>query len=726
MSSTTQARRSQLYLVLCLTPVAIFVTWFIINYLLVDWHWNNEPFHATAEAIGGLAAILMALFLFQKKQNQYSGEFALLATGFLSMGLLDTLHGVTHPGIEFVFLHSLASLAGGFCFMLIWLPRSVSLNYYSARNWVVWVVAILTTLFGLGAMQFPELLPPMIHEGEFTTAAITINILAGVLFLLAIPRLVINFNHSGKTDFFLFFCLALLFGLAELTFQYSVLWDGGWWIWHLLRLLAYLVALWFVARGYMQMTEAEQLAQKILQNKEALENTVAEYVTLADRVRAGDLSNELILSGDQDDPLVKLGRNINIMINNLRNLIRQVQQSSDQVANASRQLNATAEQTAKVSQQVASVSQQVAQGAAQQSQSIAEATNNVTQTTQAAEGIAHGAQEQAQAVQTTSTSINEMANIVGQVGQVAASVTEANASVTQAASHGVTAVAQTSQGMETIRSRTAAAAKRVKEMGVRSKEIGRIVETIDTIADKTDMLALNAAVEAARAGEYGRGFAVVAEHVRKLSEDSKEATRDIDDLIERVQETVNEAVTAMEHTVAEVDHGAQLAKDTTQSLQEIMQAAEGAANLTQQINGSVAQLRQKSEGIVTAIDSVGAVVEENTSVAEEMAAGSQETTDAMENVVSIATQNSASIEEVSASAEEMSAQVEEVVASSEELSALAEELRAATSQFQVTETGQTEPGRPGSPTMTGIPSRQHLAPAMAGRRQGDSNGDNSQ
>ena len=85
-------------------------------------------------------------------------------------------------------------------------------------------------------------------------------------------------------------------------------------------------------------------------------------------------------------------------------------------------------------------------------------------------------------------------------------------------------------------------------MGGRSKEIGRIVEAIDDVADKTDMLALNAAVEAARAGEHGRGFAVVADQVRKLSEDSKSATRDIADLIEGVQATVNEAIAAMEGT----------------------------------------------------------------------------------------------------------------------------------------------------------------------------------
>jgi methyl-accepting chemotaxis protein len=247
--------------------------------------------------------------------------------------------------------------------------------------------------------------------------------------------------------------------------------------------------------------------------------------------------------------------------------------------------------------------------------------------------------------------------------------------------------------MDTILARTLAAANKVKEMSERSREIGRIVETIDDIADKTDMLALNAAVEAARAGEHGRGFAVVADQVRKLSEDSKSATRDIGMLIERVQEAVREVIAAMDNTVTEVGNGTRLVSDTVKSLAEIVQAAEGAAALAERITGAVAQLRQKSEGVVSAIEVVSAVVEENTAVAEEMAASSREVMDAMEGVAGVAEENSASAEEVSSSAEEMSAQVEEVVASAQELSLLAEQLRGAVAQFQVEEIISFQPER---------------------------------
>jgi methyl-accepting chemotaxis protein len=416
---------------------------------------------------------------------------------------------------------------------------------------------------------------------------------------------------------------------------------------------------------------------------------IGRLTEVAGAIAGGDLTRQVQISSR--DEIGLLAAAFNRMLTNLRELIGQAQQGAAQVSAASQQLNLAAEQAGQAGQQVAATIQQVAQGAGQQTQAITEATSNVEQMTRAADGIARGAQEQAGGVQRTSDLIGEMGMLVEQVGQGARLVSEANDKVTQAARHGVSAIEQTGRGMESIRNRTIAAADKVKEMGVRSKEIGRIVETIDDIADKTDMLALNAAVEAARAGEHGRGFAVVADQVRKLSEDSKGATRDIGELIERVQETVREAIAAMENTMTEVGQGTRLAEETTRSLGEILRAAEDAVVLAERIGGAVEQLKRKSEGVATAIGAVSAVVEENTAVAEEMAASSQQVMEAVESVVSVAEENSASAEEVSAAAEEMSAQVEEVTASAQELSQLAEQLRRAVARFRLAEAGLVQP-----------------------------------
>ncbi|SUX82079.1 methyl-accepting chemotaxis sensory transducer [Priestia megaterium] len=70
----------------------------------------------------------------------------------------------------------------------------------------------------------------------------------------------------------------------------------------------------------------------------------------------------------------------------------------------------------------------------------------------------------------------------------------------------------------------------VSNLNNKSKTIANVTDRISEIAEQTNLLALNASIEAARAGEHGRGFAVVAQEVRRLAEDSKQATKDINEV----------------------------------------------------------------------------------------------------------------------------------------------------------------------------------------------------
>jgi hemerythrin len=124
--------------------------------------------------------------------------------------------------------------------------------------------------------------------------------------------------------------------------------------------------------------------------------------------------------------------------------------------------------------------------------------------------------------------------------------------------------------MENIAQRVNASSKTVAGLGERSDQIGAIVNTIEDIADQTNLLALNAAIEAARAGEQGRGFAVVADEVRALAERTTKATKEIATMIKSIQNETQSAVGLMSEGVAEVKRGTTEANRSGEALEDIL------------------------------------------------------------------------------------------------------------------------------------------------------------
>jgi twitching motility protein PilJ len=213
-----------------------------------------------------------------------------------------------------------------------------------------------------------------------------------------------------------------------------------------------------------------------------------------------------------------------------------------------------------------------------------------TQETQAtALQLAEAANHQAEQITTASERINEIAVSIEEVSRNSTESAEVAQRSVLIATEGAGVVRETIRGMDQIRDQIQETSKRIKRLGESSQEIGSVVELINDISEQTNILALNAAVQAASAGEAGRGFAVVADEVQRLAERTSGATRRIESLVQAIQADTNEAVSSMEQTTSEVVSGARLAEDAGTALGEIERVSSDLNELIKNISSAAQQ-----------------------------------------------------------------------------------------------------------------------------------------
>ncbi len=405
-----------------------------------------------------------------------------------------------------------------------------------------------------------------------------------------------------------------------------------------------------------------------------------EMAGIATQIASGDLTVKISPRSEKDE----LGIAFSQMIESLQTLIKTVTRSAHNLASASSQLALASNQSGEATNQIAATTQQLTLGILQQSEGVSKTAGSVEQLNRAIDGVARGAQDQAKAIGKASLITSSISAAIGQVANNAQSVVRDSAEAAGHSRDGARTVRETIAGMEVIRGKVSLSATKVEEMGSRSEEIGVIIETIEDIANQTNLLALNAAIEAARAGEQGKGFAVVADEVRKLAERSNLATKEIAALIKGIQKAVHEAVSAMNESANEVEAGVTRANSAGTALDNILVAAESVYKQAEDAGGAAAKVSAAATELVEAVDAVSAVIEENTAATEEMSANSSELTQAIEKIASISDANNVSIEGVSTSTEDVSAQVEEVSASATSLMKMAQNLLDLVSRFNLT------------------------------------------
>lgn len=249
---------------------------------------------------------------------------------------------------------------------------------------------------------------------------------------------------------------------------------------------------------------------------------------------------------------------------------------------------------------------------------------------EASQSLKDSSVELSASTQETSASIQEVASTstefsasVAQMSENANYVADSASTVSEQVAEGERAIVYAIDQANNLQALVLALAEKVEKLGQRSQDIGKILDLISDISEKTNLLALNAAIEAARAGEQGRGFAVVADEVRNLAEQSSRAAGDISREITKIQQDTEEVVAEMqtgaskarENSSVITDNG-KLLKRVLEAVNEITERIQSVANAAASIDAGstkvAAATQQQSatiEQVATSADSLGATAE---------------------------------------------------------------------------------------------------------------------
>jgi len=274
----------------------------------------------------------------------------------------------------------------------------------------------------------------------------------------------------------------------------------------------------------------------------------APITDLSQRVSAiaadNDLRVELPEAGDEE--LQSLATAVNGLVSGVRGNFHTVQQAAQELMGAAAGLSSAVDRVTKSIDSQNHQCQQQASASTQMEASIEEVARNAN---------------------TTSSETEEATNVSAEVFEL---------------------IDRSVSGFDSLADEIRSAGETVSTVDKGSQNIGVVLDVIRGIAEQTNLLALNAAIEAARAGEQGRGFAVVADEVRNLASKTAEATKEIDEMISKLQLESQQAVAAM-------DEGVTRLAANVEQVSEIRDAIEGETRIIDRIASMNIQVATAAE-----------------------------------------------------------------------------------------------------------------------------------
>jgi methyl-accepting chemotaxis protein len=283
-----------------------------------------------------------------------------------------------------------------------------------------------------------------------------------------------------------------------------------------------------------------------------------EVTDAANKMAAGNLTAEIKPRSEQD----VLGHALVTMVTNLREQIREIIEGVNVLVSSTAQITAT--------------TSQLAASAAETATAVNETTATVTEVRQTAE-IA-----------------SQKANFVSQSTRQAAQISQG----------GERATADTVAEMNRINAHMESIAESIVSLSEQSQTIGQIIATVNDLADQSNLLAVNAAIEAAKAGEQGKGFAVVAQEIKSLAEQSKQATAQVQTILNDIQQATTNSVMTTEQGSKAVSAGVKQSTEAGHSIRQLTESVNAAAQAAIQIATSSQEQLVGVDQVVTAMESI--------------------------------------------------------------------------------------------------------------------------
>ncbi len=312
------------------------------------------------------------------------------------------------------------------------------------------------------------------------------------------------------------------------------------------------------------------------------------------KAREGDLTSHIV--DGEGDEIGDVCRNYNDMLSNINALVSQVRKTSQNVLNAAAKIAAASESTYSSSEQVAVTVEQIAKGATDQANEINESVSHMDKLS---EGITY-----------VEDDVSQVISIANKISSL-----NANADTTIKALN-----VKSGQVSDT----TNRVSDNITNLSSSMKEIQKILKIMIGISEQTNLLSLNAAIEAARAGEAGKGFAVVANEVKKLAEQSKEFTSNINNIISSIGQKTNDTVQEVMNSNEVVNEQILAVRDTEELFKTVFAAMHEVLTNIERTEKSVGNIMSSKAKVLESMENISAVAEESAATTQEISASTEQ------------------------------------------------------------------------------------------------------